>query len=392
MRGDNGAELLEELEREPRGESTQEDPEIVPTASRTDLLFACTYPWGRRAPKTDPGPPARFGLAFHKAMELLFSEGAYDPETIASRHGIDAEELRTRVEPSYSVLRKWLTENLFDLKFIRPQTEVSVAYNPWEDTARDCLPPTEETHEYSDRRPGEIPGTADLVAAAQGDRSKILGDPSKVLVVDYKSGWDVGASWQPHTPAESGQLRSLALAFSRLWGAKELFVAFLHAPAGGAPEVLSDRLTLEDLEEHRRNLRRAMGQIGSGWMRPREWCAHCPGFSICPAQSNALVALNRPPGPLSASRVGAIHQATGLYDKLRERLRDEIRAWVKQHGPGIRPDGQIVDLVETETTNLSQASIERALGPLKGAKEIERLNKLGCIEKKKRVELRARKQ
>ena len=381
MKGDNGAELLEELKKE----TEEEGDEIIPTASQTDLLFACTFPWGRRAPKRGVGPEARFGSAFHEAMEILIrGDSKPDFEAIAGRYeGVEADELAERVDAAWGVLSKWLTgKNPWSFDFTADllfQPEVSVAYHIGRDSSRICSGPTPEGHRYLDQKAGEIPGTADLVSR--------IG--STLLVLDHKSGWNVASSWQPQTPGESGQLRTLALAFSRLYGASEVIVGFLHAPEGSNPEIYSDKLTRDDLDEHRANLRRAFKGIGSDWLRPGEWCAHCPGFSICPAQSSALVAMSRGRGPLNALKVGEIHQATAKYDQLREMLRNEIRAWVKAHGPGVRPDGKVVDLVETEVTNLSQASIERALGPLKGAKEIERLTKLGCVETRKQVSLKA---
>jgi hypothetical protein len=92
---------------------------------------------------------------------------------------------------------------------------------------------------------------------------------------------------------------------------------------------------------------------------------------------------------LTAERVGAIHQATAEFDRLRDWLREEMRAWVSIHGPGVRPDGQLVDLTPRTKTNLSQASIVRALGPLKGGKMIAKLKSLGAIETKTNLELRA---
>lgn len=374
------AELAASIQNDEDPPIVEEKYPFLPSASKTDLLFACTWPWNRLVARGEVGERARFGSAFHEFIEAKLI-GKPHPKDLAASWGIDAEELATRVEEAFPVIARWLDgDNLWGIRFQNWKTEVSTAYNPRTDEARLCDPPTEDTHDYADRQPGEIPGTTDLMSL----------NGKTLLVLDHKSGWNVAADWQPRTPAENGQLRTLALTLARLHkGVARIIVGFFHAPASGLPQVLADELSLGDLETHRKNLKQAMNNIGTGWMRPGVWCSHCPAWSECPTQQSALVELKRGSGALTASRVGAIHQATAAYDGLRERLREEMRVWVKMNGPGIRPDGQAVDLVEKEVSNLSQASILRALGPLKGAKEIKRLEGLGCIEKRPRLELRA---
>lgn len=364
----------------------EERRELLPTASKTDLLFACTWPWGRRVRREPPGDRTRFGSAFHEVMELLLAgppAGKTRWADVAKKWEVDADELLVRVDAAYPIVEAWLQgDNLWGVTFPPEslRTEVSVAYNVMTGDARYCDNPDEEAHEYLDRLPGEIPGTVDLYA--------IVG--TTLLVLDHKSGWNVAADWQPRTPAENGQLRTLALAL--LWlhpDVEQIIVAFFHAPASGSAIVMGDELTRADLKAHSKALRQAMGNIGNGWLRDGPWCEYCPAWDLCPTNRNALVELKRGIGPLTREKVGAIHQATATYDQLRDRLRSEIRAWVSTHGEGVRPDGQEVAIIEKEVRNLSQASILRAMGPLKGAKEIDRLEKLGCVEVTTRHELRA---
>jgi len=198
----------------------------------------------------------------------------------------------------------------------------------------------------------------------------------------------VAAEWQSQSPGESGQLRTLALALSHIMKVTRIVVAYFHAPAGGLPEVYADEITFKDLAAHRAALNAAMAHVGTGWLRPGPWCGTCPALSACPTQTSTLVALKRSTGPLTAERVGAILETTAQYDKLRDMLRDEARGWIRKNGPAVTPSGSVYELVEKDVTNLSQASIVRALGELKGRKEIERLKRLGAIETSKRVELR----
>lgn len=380
-------ELQQSLDNEPEHEEEARYP-ILPTASKTDLLFACTWLWGKFARRTAPGEGARFGSAFHEVFDGLLRNDIEPTGDIANRWGVDLETLKSRVEGSLPRLLEWLHgRNLLGINFREAPLEIeaSVAYNVKTGEARYCDPPDPITHEYRDRRDGEIPGTVDLAAMTfSKDFGRVL------LVLDHKSGWNVAADWQPKTPAESGQLRTLALALAKIHHPVDtVVVAFFHAPASGSAMVLEDQLVPDDLWSHGKLLKAAMGNIGTGWKRDGEWCTHCPAWDQCSTQRSALVELKRGIGPLTAEKVGAIHQTTALYDNMRERLRAEIRAWVKMHGAGVRPDGLSVKLIAKEVTSLSQASIMRALGPVKGAKELKRLEKLGCIEKTTREELRA---
>jgi hypothetical protein len=376
---------------------------ITPTASKTDLFLACSWPWGRKARKDPVGERTRFGIAFHECMAWrLASAGAAlrkapisksHIESVAVKFDVDPNELADRAAEAHRVLDPWLRgDNTWGINFLpedgRIDVEQSVAYDPTTDMATATEPPDEVNHEYPNVPVGSIPGTADLVAVVV-EHDDAGSKWRTVLVLDHKSGWNVAADWQPQTPAESGQLRTLALALCRLHDADRAIVAFFHAPAGGVPIVLADTLDANDLEKHRKALQAAQKRVGNGWLHPDHHCTYCPAWSICPTNTTSLVELKRQPGPLSAERVGAIHQAAAEYDRLRERLRDEMRAWVVANGVGVRPDGQFVDLVEKEVTGLSQASIIRALGKLEGAKTIEKLRKLGAVETKTRIELRA---
>jgi PD-(D/E)XK nuclease superfamily protein len=379
------------------GSPAELPPEIAVSASKTDLFLTCSWPWGRRARKEPAGPGAMFGSAFHEVIAAWLNPNAVSlsSRVAAEKWGVDREELQERIDDGYPIVSRWLSgDNMWRLDFAVAglQIEQSVAYNPATDEARFCEGPDEETHTYADRRPGEITGTLDVSSVMLSRGSQTPNGPGghkTILVLDHKSGWSVAADWQPHTPAESGQLRTLALALAKIHKADRVIVAFFHASRGGLPQIYEDVLTPADLEKHRKDLLQAQRRVGNGWLHPGAWCSTCPGWSICPTQTTTLVELKRGGGALTAEKVGAIHQAAAEYDRARDRLREEMRGWVTQHGPGLRPDGKAVDLVGVEKTNLSQASIIRAMGPLKGGKEIERLRKLGAIETRTNLELRA---
>jgi hypothetical protein len=368
------------------------DPTFVfnPTASKTDLLFACTYPFGRKLKREPVGERTRFGSAFHEGMEAgLASRRAR--RDLAKVWDVSGEELGDRVSEALPVIKAWLQgDNMWGLSFIRAglQLEQSVAYDPATNEARLLPDGPGEHHDYPDRREGEIPGTADVVSLVAYVTPDTFTHRT-LLVLDHKSGWNVAADWQPQTPAESGQLRTLALGLATLHGADQVIVAFFHAPRGGQPVIYADMLQVSDLQAHRKALRAALGNIGSGWMRPGDWCDHCPAVRVCPTQIPNLIELKRTPGPLTNEKVGAVHQALGTYRGLAEYLTGELRAWVQKNGPAVRPDGQTVDLIPRKRTNLSQASVVRAYGPLKGGKVLDKLRRDGAIEESENLELRA---
>jgi hypothetical protein len=369
--------------------------EFLPTASKTDLLFACTWPFGRKLRRGPVGERTRFGSAFHQVMEGRLANRTRPLllKAAAGEWDVNLDELTERVDEAEPVVRTWLSGgNMWGLNFTKAglKLEISVAYNPATGEAREIPGGPGEHHDYPGRRPGEIPGTADVVSILVTHRGSNLGHPIRtLLVLDHKSGWNVAADWQPQTPAESGQLRTLALALATLFEADQVVVAFFHARSGARPVILEDMLQASDLAAHRKALRSALSNIGNGWMRPGPWCSFCPAYMVCPTQTTTLTELKRTSGVMTSEKVGAIHQALATYRGLAEILGEEMRTWVKYHGPGVRPDGQYVDLIPRSRTTLSQASIVRALGPLKGKALIEKLRKLGCVTETENLELRA---
>ena len=379
----------------------------LPSASKTDHLFACTWPFGRSVPHEQVGDRTRFGSAFHEVMESTLRAGlnkkgpkSSGVAAAAKKWDVDVNELNARVVEGAPVIQAWLKGgNMWGLDFTKGQMhlEVSVGYTPKTGEARVIPGGPGPDHDYPERQDGEVPGTADVVAlSAYGkpnppawwEMSRIIA-PRTLLVLDHKSGWNVGQEWQPQTPAESGQLLTLAAALSKLHEVDQIILAFFHARRDSTPIILDDMVTASDLETHRKRLVAAMKNIGSEWMRPGPWCTHCRARSICPTRTTALTALGKPPGPMTSQRVGHVHQTLAEWRKLEEDLVAEMRSWVKANGPAQRPDGWLVDLVPRKRTNLSQASVIRAFGPLKGAKILAQLRAAGAIEEIENLELRA---
>jgi hypothetical protein len=171
---------------------------------------------------------------------------------------------------------------------------------------------------------------------------------------------------------------------------REVNVGIIHAPRNGGTSIQTHALKGSVLDEHRRALKRALTRVGDGSLRPGGHCVslYCPALRVCPSQTNALVAL-KAPGALSHGRVGEIHQTMQLYDRHVEQLKAEMRAWVREHGPGVRPDGQLVVLKSKTRESLSKTSITEALGAKEAERVIDILAKGGCVKTVEFEELRA---
>ena len=371
---------------------------VQPTMSKTDRLLACAFPWGKTVTaEEDVGQPARFGSAFHELMAMRKSPSRRTIARIAAkwtRDGdVDGNELEARYLAAKPVLDKWLRgDNAWRIDFTkwRIEREIGLAYNYESDTARRIALP-DENHIYNDARANELPGAADIFGITQElprPCSNLPNHRRTALILDHKSGFTVPQ------PCESGQLKSLALAACRLTGAKRAIIGFPHSPGDSStPVVLADELSSDELDVHRDALREAFSRIGDGSLKPGEWCKYCPALAICPAHTTALAEMRGDSSALATPEdAGRAHQRlTQLraqfkqYDAL---IATELRAWVRKNGAAPRPDGAVVDLVERSYESLSKSSIIRALGPIEGGRMIQKLDRLNCIERDSRVELR----
>lgn len=375
---------------------------VEPTASKTDRFIGCPFPWGQLASDNEVGEPARFGSAFHAGMEAAGKKQRVPLvlKKACAQFDVSYNAVKERVERAIPVLKRWLAgENPWQIDFRKWELsyEDAFAYNIAERTARRCSPPTPDGHVYEDRQPGEIPGTVDLFgfgswqATSEQTHLKKLRLPllNAVLILDHKSGFDIGS------PMESGQLFTLALAACTAFGVDRAFIGYLHAPAGFDPTIYADDLGRTQLDEHANALAEAQARRGQGFIRPGSYCKWCQTFSICPKNEGALIELRGSRELTTADSVGKAHERLQAFRKRfaeLEAIADaHIRRWIRENGDAVRPsDGRDVGFVERPYTNLSQESIKRALGPIKGGKLIDKLRKMGVIESGTRLELRVK--
>lgn len=396
-----------------------------PSMSRAGLLLQCGWPFRNPlVPRVIANEAMKYGSGFHEVLAGSLSNGippklslAMLPN-VAKTYDLDAKELRAHAAGAYEALLEWLDGgNQWHATFLPPQgvkhaviVEQAVAYNVVDGTARLCEN-VDEHHTYRDATDEEHPGTADLAMNLTRFKTRVpIRLRDAVLVLDHKT----GVSCDP--PRESFQLRSLAVGFARLWGAKRAIVAILHAPRGGLPAVFADELSDNDLNEHARVLARSFERIGDGSLRPGSSCDWCPGRSVCPIYGGSLASLatSLDHGGVGAEPLaqeahksiavpnarldidtpqglGTVHMVLQMIrrvdDDWSERCKNKLLA--NPDFVGVRPDGQLTVLIKTERDNLSLASIRRHL-PKDAAARVEKvLRDGGCVEKLERIEMRA---
>lgn len=225
--------------------------------------------------------------------------------------------------------------------------EVAFAYDPATDRARELGRDLERA--YDELRPGEVPGTADVIG--------LSADGEAVIVYDYKTGFlDV-------TPARRNlQLGFLALAACRAYGRKRAHVAIISLRDGERPKF--DRWEWDEMEldvwageignllEHVEVQRASWrGEVdGAGMaLAVGPHCKYCQAQRRCSAWTGMITALARDPRAelldLSAPATLTDEQVARAWGRLRdlqkmlETAEQVLKGYVTVHGPVDLGDG-----------------------------------------------------
>jgi hypothetical protein len=377
---------------------------LQPSASRTELLLNCQYPFGREVPREEGvKEPARYGLAFHELMAHMLTDSKREPpatvfQRVALKWKVDETELIPHVKASFKVLDKWLRGgNPWGVNFRKGDEAVEASFALGDGVGlgatRSIANPTEDTHEYLDLKEGEVAGTIDYLSIPNHFKQ-----PFKV-VIDHKTGFGDFSS-----PEALPQLRTLAAMVDRLPDTPRTPVigAILHADRQGVPTIYAEEFPALIGEYVWQELRKVVAKIGDGSLRPGAHCEYCPARPICPARDGEIIRsalemlpragalIKRGADDLVSSRdLGKLHVLIKEFEKLVIPAKAEIKAAVQAGAMIERPDGKVLVLKTKTIESLSKASIERALGKLKAAKEIERLRKLGCVDVREQEEIHA---
>lgn len=371
---------------------------LRPTFSRAELLMLCSYPWDKTVRHVEVDEPALYGSAFHLVMATVIvwwhekkkyvAASAKVVEAAAERFGIDCVELAAHVKSAAPVLYDWLrASNPWNVDFIyaRFRVELPLAYDVARKKARIIAGPTEDTHEYLEALPHEFPGTADLIIDGMPDRYRAKGVPH-FITLDHKSGEFCDL------PQESEQVKTISNAYDSIVKHEKgrlIAGAIFHAGRGGVPTIYAHEFEKKELTATRVGLLRAFSRIGDGSLSPGSHCTICPAMSICPAYTSALEKIGD--GSLSLmtpEKLGQQHQAVQLIGKYLERWRADAKAWIREHGVGVRPDGSTVALVEKDVERVSKTNVIEAIGAAKAEAVFAEWRKKGYLKTDTQEELR----
>lgn len=343
------------------------------SASKTDNLFYCQY-WASPAVTLPPEPEVqddipRFGSAFHKCCENHLLGLPVFIKAIGKEFDVDP----VRLKDYYHRWRKVFTDFLIQrgwqdrVKIV----EKKITYDPFQDKMR--FLESEGGRDYSKRKPMEFPGTADLVL------EPTYNEP--FVVFDWKSGQST------YDAAKNGQLKSLALGFSRHFKQYEARV-FIIRIDDEFIEPSEAFVGPETLNRHRMLLRKnlLLAMDSNPPLRMGYYCKYCPALEVCPAHQQ----------PLALADIDLVdhEHVANMYDRiiageeLLKKKRNKIRQFVESNGPVGLNNGKNLEIKEYNEETISKSSIIRALGGVEGNELLAKLRAMGVVESKTTQQLR----
>lgn len=334
-----------------------------PSASSLERINLC--PPSAVLPPVDdllePKPDAKFGISGHRFLCDVPKIGR-DEALLA----IEDESVRAACEV--------LDLEQLPVDGVAYAAEVAFAYNPTTDSARELGRDLDRA--YDGLRPGEIPGTADVVG--------LTADGEGVVIYDYKFGRR-GA-----TAAERNlQLALLALAACRAYGRKRAHVAIINLWDTERPTFDRcdwDALVLDMWADEIRNLLEAVEQTRAIWrgetdgaslaLTVGDHCRYCHARRRCSAWTSMIVALARDPrgelvdlsapAALDDAQVARAWRRLVDMQTILEVAETVLKGYVRQHGPVDLGEGRALEQVmaerETVVGNVAREVLEQKHG------------------------------
>lgn len=291
----------------------------LPSASHLELAEYCVWPWAGagRWPERPSSPAAAYGIAFHLVVARLVTGQPPKVEEVAAKHELLPADER-RLAASIPRIVDFLEGDLG----VRGEAEVGLVFNLSDGRARTA----ERT---APRGPDELYGAADhIVPRADG----------KLVVRD----WKTGERAKGKAPRETRQLRFLALAAARVWGATEVRVELAFVDEDGA-ELVGDDLDALDLMIVEGELAQLQERVEAPPRPvPGPWCDryYCPTRATCPATLAALEPVLKALRiePLlteirDASHAAFIRHRLPVVQEWVEAREMALKDWTKRHGP-----------------------------------------------------------
>jgi hypothetical protein len=387
----------------------------LPTFSSLELAEHCQW-WlsddaQAQLEKLTPmgGGGVGFGLAWHELADRHVKHGG---TSVADVVAIVAEQqLNATDADRLAAMRETHREELDRIVALGASSELAVALDIENGGARVLTP--KHHRDYSDVKPGEIPGTLDLAWREVVDGVQIA------VVRDWKTGHPMYT-----TPAAYNlQLFAQALAIFNMWAVARVRIelAFVDDDAIHIDSHTLDAVDLEAIEAQFCDLMTA----DQAEPRPGTWChaKHCKARTICPAtvelaeQVGTELDVREPdaivdpvPGPFQVEILNGGHaewlrERCKLVLALVDHVKESLKSYADEHGGVGAGDGKHwirstitkdvitldVDAVlkfgvtadELDTLaprSTSKARIVKAIGKERGAELVEFLRDNGHIK------------
>lgn len=190
-------------------------------------------------------------------------------------------------------------------------TEVAVAYNWREDTARLLKPAGHRLYEFDPAT--EIPATLDVIGSA----------PREVYIGDYKGPY----GWLPE-PEQSMQLGLGAVAVARMTRARAATVEYIRIRDDGTTRRFGGRLDVFQLDAVAERIGTTMRRVEALRVATEAgtvpnvtegpWCRYCPAKAHCPAKTAAMRAVLANHAPVSLRDPITPEVAASVYQRVRE--------------------------------------------------------------------------
>lgn len=363
----------------------------LPTASALDLAMSgCLHSFTAGVEPPTNEDPARFayGNACHDVGEGAVG-GTVDVGAVARSRNLPLPDARRLAGTAEHIVR-FVADRAAEGWML--WAEVPVAYEVETGRAR-VMRPARFHRDYSDRRPGELTGTLDLVGVRHNEAA----------LWDWKSGL-----WKARDDA-SWQLQFGGLAVSRILGASAIDVALLYVDEEGI-RMDGAHLGAFELATAAAGLRRLWRGLHAGPSAPipGAWCTkhYCSLLGLCATTSAALAGV-RDATIATAEDAARVWAMLPVAEAALKAARAQVMAMASR-SPIPLPNGKRLAVVQTEreTVDLtapgavdvlrdalgeraqgaidlstSKAAIERAAGGKKAARPaLEALRDVGAFK------------
>lgn len=258
-----------------------------PTASSLDLAHECCYAWAPGVKRNSTGgAAASLGTAFHALASHVINHRLAPSVVIdingeAKRQNLSEEQTDTLHRMAAGWREWWAASSDAD----GARAEVAFAYNPTNDTARE-LPPSELHRDYSQAKPDEFTGTADVVIVR----------PVAAAIID----WKCGQRRYVTVPKENRQLKLLALAAARAYDVDNVSVTLGFIDSEGGVQVETATFDAFELAAIAGEMCALAAKLaGNPEPQTGPHCTWCPAVASCPKSQLALaeIAPIPPPAP-----------------------------------------------------------------------------------------------